>query len=167
MYWKRVAERTKNSHAGIEKLHKTKKLKSKEKVPESTKKFSKNLKVCEFTFYHFSDFKDINVTAIQNDDAVENLSSKGKPKMKIISSTQSSSVVNNDSFGSLLAVQNERRRETDSVRDDRPNGELQMSWKLDNPKRKGGNGTLEEKSGQPKTARRSASKNVFRNMKSN
>lgn len=84
--------------------------------------------------------------------------------MKIVSSTQTSAIPNDDSFESLLARQNDRLQSTQHILEDRPVGELQTSWKLDNSKNKKPKLDPNTNTSQVNTARRSASKNVFRKM---
>jgi hypothetical protein len=82
--------------------------------------------------------------------------------MKVLSSTQSA-VADDDSFETLLARQKERLQSAPHVAENRPNGELQMSWKLDSSKNKKSKADSSKKDMQ--TQRRSASKNVFRKMR--
>ena len=84
-----------------------------------------------------------------------------KPEMKVLSSTQSA-IPDDDSFESLLARQKERLQSAPRLPENRPNGELQMSWKLDSSKNKKSKVDSSKKDTQ--VARRSASKNVFRKM---
>ena len=50
-----------------------------------------------------------------------------KPEMKVLSSTQSA-IPDDDTFETLLARQKERLQSIPHVVENRPNGELQMSW---------------------------------------
>ena len=84
-----------------------------------------------------------------------------KPEMKVLSSTQSA-IPDDDSFESLLARQKERLQSAPHRPENRPNGELQMSWKLDSSKNKKSKVDSSKKDTQ--APRRSASKNVFRKM---
>jgi len=81
--------------------------------------------------------------------------------MRIMSSTQSA-IPNDDSFETLLKRQKERLQSIPHVAESRPNGELQMSWKLDTSKKQS-NADSSKMSSQ--ASRRSASKNVFRKMR--
>lgn len=78
-----------------------------------------------------------------------------------MSSTQSA-VPDDDSFETLLARQKERLQSAPRVAENRPNGELQMSWKLDSSKNK--KSKVDSSKKHMQTQRRSASKNVFRKM---
>jgi hypothetical protein len=84
--------------------------------------------------------------------------------MKIVSSTQTSATNDDDSFESLLARQKDRLRSAPHIPENhRPNGELQVSWKLDTKKKTvKSDPKIVTKEGN--TTRRSASKNVFRKM---
>ena len=82
--------------------------------------------------------------------------------MKIVSSF---ALPNDDSFESLLARQNNLRRQSaPHIPENRPTGELQISWKLDTSKNKKPKVDSTNTTKQRKTERRSASKNVFRKM---
>ena len=84
-----------------------------------------------------------------------------KPEMKVVSSTQSA-IPDDDSFESLLTRQKERLQSAPNPPENRPNGELQMSWKLDSSKNK--KPKVDSTKMDTHAPRRSASKNVFRKM---
>lgn len=97
------------------------------------------------------------------------LKSRSKPKMKVVSSSSKpifSAAGNDNSFETLLAGHSERQQSRPQAADHRPNGEMQMNWKLEKKKRNvdiesRGEGQQSKSNG----TRRSASKNVFRNIK--
>jgi hypothetical protein len=93
--------------------------------------------------------------------------SRNKPEMKVVSSIQTSTIVRDDSFESLLERQ-KNRPQTDAFRPEaRPTGEMQMSWKITNDKKKrtersATNGGYRS---HINSTRRSASKNVLRKIR--
>lgn len=94
--------------------------------------------------------------------------SRSKPEMKVVSSSKPLFTVagNDNSFGSLLAGHGDRQQSKPQVAESQPNGEMQMSWKFDKKKATvDAESRSEAQQSKSNGARRSASKNVFRNIK--
>ena len=88
------------------------------------------------------------------------------PEMKIVSSTSRVPAAGgpaDDAFESLLAQQKDHHGSTSVKPEQRPVGELQMSWKIESKKKTAT--SRDGKGPNANGARRSASKNVFRKMK--
>lgn len=97
----------------------------------------------------------------------EELRKSNKPEMRVVSSAARVSTALShaeDTFESLLAQQKDQQRSAPMKPELRPTGDLQMSWKLESKKKP--QSSKEEKGRKLNGERRSASKNVFRKMKS-
>lgn len=128
---------------------------AKQSVPKYPKQLAKQAQKVVAALIMQANQQETHAKPNSRDTAV-----KLQPEMKVTSSTPVAAPANDDSFETLLARHTDIQRSAQKKeRDDKPTGELSMSWKLKPNK------SQQREDKEDRANRRSASKNTLRKMK--